>query len=98
MAPSTACSASLLHGAWRPANSGGRSGDETAGDTDVIPGRLLPVGAPQQRGRMVRPDDRNAAAPVHVGPQGPERLLRPADRPPRGHAQGETNPRLGRLD
>src|SRR2546421_7714234 len=42
MAPSTACSASLLHGAWRPANS--RSGEETAGDADVIPGRFLPMG------------------------------------------------------
>src|SRR5207244_1104549 len=74
-----------------------RSGDGTAGDTAVIPGRLLPVGFPQQRGRMVRHDDRNAAEPVHVVPQGPERLLRVEERLRRGPAHGENHPRLDEL-
>src|SRR6266702_911829 len=98
MAPSTACSASLLHGAWRPANSGDRSGDETAGDTDVIPGRFLPVGVPEQRGRMVRHDDRNTPEPMHVVPEGTERLLRVEERLRRRAAHGENHLRLEELD
>src|SRR6266566_769600 len=98
MAPSTACSASLLHGAWRPANSGDRSGDETAGDTDVIPGRFLPVGVPEQRGRMVRHDDRNTPEPMHVVPECTERLLRVEERLRRRAAHGENHLRLEELD
>src|SRR5438309_108054 len=73
MAPSTACSASLLHGAWRPANS--RSGEETAGDADVIPGRLLPIGVPEQGGRMVRNDNRDAPKPGELVTERAQRLL-----------------------
>src|SRR6266571_2684709 len=76
MAPSTACSASLLHGVWRPANSGvERSADETAGDADVIPGRFLPVRVAQQGSRMIRHDQGNTAESVHQVPQRPQRLL-----------------------
>src|SRR5207302_8822760 len=73
MAPSTACSASLLQGAWRPANS--RSGEETAGDADVIPGRFLPIGVPEQGGRMVRNDNRYAPKPVDLVAERAQRLL-----------------------
>src|SRR2546430_3694231 len=72
MAPSTACSASLLQGAWRPANS--RSGEETAGDADVIPGRFLPIGVPEQGGRMVRNDNRDAPKPVDLVAERAQRL------------------------
>src|SRR5690348_9461504 len=98
MAPSTACSASLLHGVWRPANSGDRSGDETAGDTDVIPGRFLPVRVTEERCRMVRHDYRNAPEPVHVVSEGAERLLRVEERLRRGPTHGENHLRLDELD
>src|SRR5213594_4204091 len=76
MAPSTACSASLLHGVWRPANSGAeRSADETAGDADVIPGRFLPVRVAEQGSRMIGHDQGNTAEAVHEVPQRPQRLL-----------------------
>src|SRR5438093_9050017 len=75
MAPSTACSASLLHGVWRPVNSEERSADETAGDADVIPGRFLPVRVAKQGSRMIGHDQGNTAESVYQVPQGPQRLL-----------------------
>src|SRR5438132_13180658 len=75
MAPSTACSASLLHGVWRPVNSEERSADETAGDADVIPGRFLPVRVAKQGSRMIGHDQGDTAESVHQGPQRPQRLL-----------------------
>src|SRR5438876_10134331 len=75
MAPSTACSASLLHGVWRPVNSEERSADETAGDADVIPGRFLPVRVAKQGSRMIGHDQGNTAEPVHQVPQRPQGLL-----------------------
>src|SRR2546423_14462883 len=96
MAPSTACSASLLHGAWRPANS--RSGEETAGDTDVIPGRLLPIGVPEQGGRMVRNDNRNAPEAVELVSQGAQRLFRVEDRLRRRASHRENHLRLQQID
>src|SRR5690348_18356978 len=75
MAPRTACSASLLHGVWRPANSLERSGNETAGDADVIPGRFFPVWVPEQGGRMVRNDNGDASKTMHVVAKRTERLL-----------------------
>src|SRR3989449_11608332 len=96
MAPSTACSASLLHGAWRPANS--RSDEETAGDTDVIPGRLLPIGVPEQGGRMVRNDNRDTPEPVDLVAERAQRLLRVEQRL-RGRAtHGENHLRLHQVD
>src|SRR2546430_1673530 len=80
MAPSTACSASLLHGIWRPASSVCRSADETAGDADVIPGRLLPVGVAEQGGRMVGDDHRDPPQAMHLIAQRAERLLRVEER------------------
>src|SRR6266516_509792 len=75
MAPSTACSASLLHGVWRPVNSEVRSADETSGDAYVIPGRLLPVRVAKQASRMIGHDQGNTAESVHQVPQRPQRLL-----------------------
>src|SRR6266850_2596954 len=75
MAPSTACSASLLHGVWRPVNSEERSGDETAGDADVIPGRFLPVRVAEQGSRMIGHDQGNTTEPVHEVPQRSQRLF-----------------------
>src|SRR5207245_3183244 len=96
MAPSTACSASLLQGTWRPANS--RSGEATAGDADVIPGRFLPIGVPEQGGRMVRNDNGNAAEPVDVVPERSERLLGVEHRLRGGATHGEDHLRLHHLD
>src|SRR2546428_12100277 len=98
MAPSTACSASLLQGAWRPAYSAGCSVEETAGDADVIPGRLLPVGVAQQGCGMVRDDDRDAPEPMHLVPQGPDRLLRVEERLCRGAAHRQHDFGLEELD
>src|SRR6266566_5045196 len=96
VAPSTACSASLLHGAWRPANS--RSGEETAGDADVIPGRFLPIGVPEQGGRMVRNDNRDAPKPVELVTERAQRLFRVEQCLRRGAAHGEDHLRLEHID
>src|SRR5918996_2865120 len=97
MAPSTACSASLLQGAWRPAYS--RSAvEDAAGDTDVIPGRSLPFGVAQQRGGVVRDDHRNPAEPVHPVPQCAERLLGVEKRLGRGAPHGENHPRTDQFE
>src|SRR6266702_4921899 len=96
MAPSTACSASLLHGAWRPANS--RSGEETAGDADVIPGRFLPIGVPEQGGRMVRNDNRDAPKPVELVTERAQRLLGVEQRLRRRAAHGQNHLRLQHVD
>src|SRR2546425_3938648 len=96
MAPSTACSASLLHGAWRPAKS--RSVEETAGDADVIPGRLLPIGVPEQGGRMVRNDNRDAPEPVDLVAERAQRLFGVEQRLRRGAAHRENRARLDEVD
>src|SRR6059036_1188876 len=67
MAASTACSASWLQGAERPTYVS--AVEKLSGDTDVIPGRLLPVRVAQQRRGMVRHDQRNAVVRVHLAPQ-----------------------------
>src|SRR4030081_2584725 len=89
MAPRTACSASLLHGIWRPASSVWRSANETAGDADVIPGRLLPVGVAQQGGRMVGDDHRYPAHAVDLIAQRAQRLLGVEERVRGGAAHGQ---------
>src|SRR5881394_146710 len=76
IAPRTACSASLLHGVWRPAYALAFSAvEEASGDTDVIPGWSLPVGVPEQRRRVIGHYDGNAAEPMNLIAQGTERLL-----------------------
>src|SRR3989449_1859910 len=98
MAPSTACSASLLQGAWRPAYSAGCSVEETAGDADVIPGRLLPIGVAQQGCGMVGDDDRDAPEPMDLVPQAPDRLLRVEERLRRGAPHRQHDFGLEELD
>src|ERR1051325_1224827 len=98
MAPSTACSASLLHGIWRPARSEWRSVDETTGDADVIPGGLLPVGVAEQSGRMVRDDHRDPPHAMVLIAQRAERLLGVEERLRRRAAHGQNHGRLHQLD
>src|SRR3990172_2434371 len=75
MAPSTACSASGLHGVWRSGDGASALRvDELAGDTNVIPGRFLPVRVAQQRRRVVRDDQRDAAELMDAPAQGAQRL------------------------
>src|SRR6266498_4591131 len=97
IAPRIACSASLLHGVWRPANA--RSAvEETAGDTDVIPGRSLPVRVAQQRGGVIGDDHRNPPEPVHAVAERPERLLRVQHGLRRGVPHREDHLRLEEVD
>src|SRR5918992_3284616 len=67
MAPSTACSASWLQGAERPEYVS--VVEKLSCDTDVIPGRLLPVRVAQQRRGMIRHDQRNTVVRVHLAAQ-----------------------------
>src|SRR3954462_1340341 len=67
MAPNTACSASWLQGAERPTY--GSAIEKLSCDTDVIPGRLLPVRVAEQRRGMVSHDQRNTVVRVHLAPQ-----------------------------
>src|SRR6185312_9798223 len=64
IAARTACSASWLQGAARPTY--GSAIEKLSGDTDVIPGRLLPVRVAEQRRGMVRHDQRNTVVRVHL--------------------------------
>src|SRR3954462_10023585 len=64
MAPNTACSASWLQGAERPTY--GSAIEKLSCDTDVIPGRLLPVRVAGQRRGMVRHDERYTVVRVHL--------------------------------
>src|ERR1700680_1782433 len=96
MAPSTACSASLHQGAWRPAYS--RSVEETAGDADVIPGRSLPFGVAEQGSRMVGNNNRDAAESGDVVAQGAAVLLRVQEGLRRRVAHGEDYRGLEDLD
>src|SRR5215210_6849810 len=64
MAPNTACSASWLQGAERPTY--GSAVEKLSCDTDVIPGRLLPIRVAEQRRGMVRHDERDAVVRVHL--------------------------------
>src|SRR6476660_856773 len=67
IAASTACPPSWLQGPARPTSVS--AVEKLSGDTDVIPGRLLPVRVAQQRRGMVRHDQRNAVVRVHLAPQ-----------------------------
>src|SRR6185312_15128534 len=67
IAARTACSASWLQGAARPTY--GSAIEKLSCDTDVIPGRLLPVRVAEQRRGMIRHDQRNAVVRVHLAAQ-----------------------------
>src|SRR5690348_11792768 len=92
IAPRTACSASPSQGAVRPPKTSGV--EELAGDTDVIPGGLLPVGVPQQGRGVVRGDHRDPGVAVHLAAELAERLLRLHQRGDGGAAGGEDHLRL----
>src|SRR5919109_3916692 len=96
IAPSTACSASALQGAERPTY--GSTVEKLSGDTDVIPGRLLPVGVAQQCRGMIGDDQRNAVVRVHLVPQLPQALPHPQHRLARGPAHGEDHLRTNQLE
>src|SRR5215210_3913095 len=87
MAPNTACSASWLQGAERPTY--GSAVEKLSCDTDVIPGRLLPVRVAEQRRGMVRHDQRNAVVRVHLAAKLSQTLLHAEQRfaggSPHGH-------------
>src|SRR5690348_5751633 len=73
IAPRTACSASPSQGACRPPKTSGV--EELAGDTDVIPGGLLPVGVPQEGRGVIRGDDRDPRVAVDLAAELAEGLL-----------------------
>src|SRR6478672_304968 len=87
IAASTACSASWLQGAERPTY--GSTVEKLSCDTDVIPGRLLPVRVAEQRRGMVRHDQRNAVVRVHLVPKLSQTLPHAQHGLRRGAAQGE---------
>src|SRR5918992_2055058 len=95
IAPSTACSASALQGADRPTY--GSTVEKLSGDTDVIPGRLLPVGVAQQCRGMVRHDQRSAVVRVHLAPQLPQALSHTEQRLARRPAHGENDFRTNQI-
>src|SRR6185436_15806037 len=70
MAPSTACSASGLQGAARSECS---TVEKLSGDTDVIPGRLLPIGVPEESSEVIGHDQRNLAVGMYSPAQISER-------------------------
>src|SRR5512134_3793732 len=87
MAPRTACSASALQGAERPPYVS--AVEKLSGDTDVIPGRLLPVRVAEQCRGMVRHDQRDAVVRVHLAAQLSERLFHAEQRFAGGPAHRE---------
>src|SRR5215210_1298089 len=87
MAPNTACSASWLQGAERPTY--GSAVEKLSCDTDVIPGRLLPVRVAEQRRGMIRHDQRNTVVRVHLAPQLSQTLSHPQHRLGRRATQAE---------
>src|SRR3954467_14887428 len=92
MAPNTACSASWLQGAERPTY--GSAIEKLSCDTDVIPGRLLPVRVAEQRRGMVRHDQRNAVVRVHLVAKLSQTFSHPQHGFGRRAAQGKDHFRL----
>src|SRR6476646_2609152 len=91
IAPSTACSASLLQGAARPTYESAI--EKLSCDTDVIPGRLLPVGVAQQRSRMVRHHEGDPVVAVDLVAELAQTLLHAEERLGRRAPEGEYHPR-----
>src|SRR4029077_13969080 len=59
--------ASWLHGAVRPTY--GSAIEKLSDDTDVIPGRLLPIRVSEQGRGMISHDERDAVEAVHLRPK-----------------------------
>src|SRR5438067_225344 len=86
IAPRTACSASWLQGTCRSTDS---TVEKLAGDTDVIPGRLLPVRIPEQRRRVVGHYQRDSMVRMHLPAQVRKTPLGLEQRFGSGSAQGD---------
>src|SRR6185436_14220370 len=95
MAPSTACSASGLQGAARSAVS---TVEKLSGDTDVIPGWLLPIGVPKEGRGMISNNQRCAAVGMYSAAQIREGSLDLQDRFGRGGAEQDDDFRTDQLD
>src|SRR5690242_14593166 len=74
IAESTACSASSEYGGRR-SRYGSRAADGaieySTGELDIFPGGALPGGIPQQRGRVIRHDERHPVVAMNLSPQLP---------------------------
>src|SRR5512133_3296640 len=73
----TACSASSEYGGrrfWYGSRAGGAI-EYSTGELDIFPRGAFPGLVAQQRGRVVRDDERNAVVPVHRAPELPDRRL-----------------------
>src|SRR5690242_3237720 len=79
MADSTACSASSEYGGRR-SRYGSRAADGaieySTGELDIFPGGALPGGIPQQRGGVIRHDERHPVEAMNLSPELPNGKLR----------------------
>src|ERR1051325_9028404 len=78
MADSTACSASSEYGGRR-SRYGSRAGgaiEYSSSELDIVPRRSLPGGIPQQRGGVVRDDQRHPEVAVNLSSELPDGKLR----------------------
>src|SRR4029453_18953606 len=96
MAARTACSASWLHGAVRPTY--GSAIEKLSDDTDVIPGRLLPVRVSEQGRGMIRDDQRDVVEAVHLHAKLAETLADAQHRLAGGSAHGKEHLRSDQID
>src|SRR5262249_52968716 len=97
MAARTACSASWLHGALRLPTYGSAI-QKLSGDTDVIPGRLLPIRVSEQRRGMIGHDQRNAVEGVDLVAKFAETLANAQHRLARSSAKREEHLRSDQVD
>src|SRR5215207_11514792 len=96
MAPSTACSASWLQGAERPEYVS--VVEKLSCDTDVIPGRLLPVRVAEQRRGMIRHDQRTTVVRVHLAAEIAQAPLHAEQRLGGGPAHRQDHLRVNELE
>src|SRR5205823_4604236 len=82
MADNTACSASSEYGGRR-SRYGSRASDcgwavieNSTGELDIFPGRTLPRWIAQERGRVVRDDQRHPVVAMNLVPELPDGKLR----------------------
>src|SRR5689334_21648320 len=78
IAESTACSASSEYGGRR-SRYGSRAAcgafEYSTGEQDIFPGGALPGGFPQQRGRVIRHDERHPVVAMNLSPKLANRKL-----------------------
>src|SRR5919112_3540205 len=96
----TACSASSEYGGRRSLY-GSRAGgaiEYSTGELDIFPRGAFPGLVAQQRGRVVRDDERNAVVPVHRAPELPDRRLGAEESLGRERPEGNDDLRPHQLD